>query len=214
MMSLFLLASTLFAKDPFVFIAPERTTLKTQEVGVALSKSLKQQLDKDGILYMESDETILGLNDQDNGQDYLATCMVKDSAAYRTCVHQISKANEWEYSINFEVMELASGYRVTTWIQDIDSDDEIATPPLDIQKDSFQQWAQIISVSYQNVERNGIQHVDLRQADLSKEELLRLMKEQLANVQTKHLSPNSSYFKVPTVSNKNLKYKPLLCTSQ
>jgi hypothetical protein len=187
MFSWLLFSSTLFAQDSLLMISPVRTTETSLNAGKKLNKLLERQIQKDGFGVAIVDEYIASINEQDKALDYLDSCMMADGEGYRVCVQQIAEANKWDYAISVEVKPLDTGYRVKAWIIDVFGDQQISTPELDLQESGYSQWATIVSLTYQNVVKNGIQSADLRQEDMSQSDLLSFMEEELKDAKVDEL---------------------------
>ena len=183
-----LLFSLLFAQEPQVIVAPVRATETSQKAANKLKAQLEKQLRKDKKSIAILDQNVASVNEVDSAIDYLDSCMIGDGSSYRICVQLIAEANKWDYAISIEVRPLQKGYRVQTWIIDVFGSQEISTPDLDIEETGFEQWATIVSMTYQNILSNGIQKVDLRkQEELTDEELMRAVAKDMDDVQESSL---------------------------
>jgi hypothetical protein len=187
MFSWLLFSSTLYAQDPLLMISPVRATETSQMAGMRLINLLEYQIQKDGYSIAIVDEYITSVNEQDKALDYLDSCMMADGEGYRVCVQQIAEANQWDYAISVEIKPLETGYRVKAWIIDVFGDQQISTPELDIQQSGYKQWATIVSLTYQNVVKNGIQSSDMRQEDMSQTDFLNFMEDQLKDAKVDEL---------------------------
>ena len=164
MISTFLLLNTVLAQEPdsLVMVAPVRSTKSSEKAGDGLAWLLRNQLRAEGLGVAIVDKYIASVNDKDSADEYLTSCMSSDGKGYRVCVQLIAEANKWDYAISIEIFPTETGYQVQAWIIDVFQDQQISTPALNIDKSGFDQWATIVTATYKNVLKNGIQKTDNR----------------------------------------------------